>query len=99
MDVKAEKKTPRDCVVVYCLPGPGESEQWFRSPPSTFTEASKRAAHYGMGLDAFVMPATPYVLDRWKEIPVDPELTARMFRRPAPRLNLVAAVRVRVCPN
>ena len=96
---RAEKTTPRDCVVIYCLPGPGETEQWFRSPPATFTEASKRAAHYGQGLDAYVLTATRYVLDRWAEIPVDPELTARMFRRPAPPLNAVSAVRRRVCPN
>lgn len=100
MDVKrAEKTTPRDCVVIFCLPGPHNTEQWFRSSPGTFPECSKRAAHYGLGVDAYVWPATRYVLDRWPEIPIDPELTARMFQKPSPMLPMVSAVRRRVCPN
>ena len=90
---------PRDCVVIFCLLGADGSEDWLRTPATTFTEASKRAAHYGQGLDAYVLTATRYVLDRWPEVPIDPDMTALMYRRTAPLLRLVSAVRRRVCPN
>jgi hypothetical protein len=107
--------TPRDCVVVFRMPELPEtfavaivttkaihnvqSGLWYRTSHSSFTEASKRAAHYSRKTEAFVLPATRYVLDRWMELPVTGEMTRYLYRRSAPQVPLNVLIRRRCNPN
>lgn len=76
-----------------------QSGEWYRTPPASYTEASKRAAHYSVKSEAFVVPATRYVLERWLELPITPEMTDYLYRRRAPRVSLIDLVRRRWNPN
>ncbi len=114
MQVQTVSATPRDCVVVFRVPDlPGhkmaivmhgaihnvQPDDWYRTGPLSFTEASKRAAHYDRRCEAFVLPATRYVLDRWMEVPLPADASERLYRRPTPRPNLIRLVRSRNNPN